>query len=214
MSETKSVREFRTIRTPVSVDAEKRQVTGYFARFDERSVVLSNGMKDFQEVIAPGAFTRSLEGSDDILALVDHDPQKLIGRTTSGTLKVWEDERGLAFSVDLPETSYASDLRSLMERGDVSQCSFGFIPRSISWGKADDGMLIRTLKDVELFEGSIVSTPAYPSTSAQLRSFFPEGAPDIPEEFRTEDAPASPAEDAEQHANYMAMQLALLERKH
>ena len=168
-----ALRELRTIASPIQVDAENRTVTGYFALFNERSLDLGG----FTEVIAPGAFTRSLTNNPDVLALVDHDPRKLLGRTSSGTLQVHEDQRGLAFSVSLPDTSYANDLRCLMDRGDIKACSFGFVCEADDWSKDTDGTQIRTVKSVRLIEGSIVATPAYPSTTAQLRSLFPDGVP-------------------------------------
>lgn len=168
-STPKELREVRTITSPVSVDAEKRTVSGYFARFGERSLDLGG----FTETIASGAFTKTLRENPDVLALVDHDIRKLLGRTSSGTLQVHEDERGLAFSVTLPDTSYANDLRALMDRGDINACSFGFVCEADSW----DGD-VRTVKQVRLIEGSIVATPAYPSTTAQLRSLFPDGVPE------------------------------------
>ncbi len=169
-------REFRALPQTITVDQNK--VTGYFAKFNS----LSEDLGGFREQIAPGAFARSLKQSPDVCAFVDHDSSKIIGRTSADTLSVTEDEVGLAFTVELPDTSYARDLKVSMARGDIGKCSFGFFTNEDNWAEVN-GSLVRTLLDVTVFEGSIVSLPAYTDTDAQLRSLFPDGKP----EARTND---------------------------
>ena len=172
-------REFRTINMKVTPDPESRKVTGYFAKFNS----LSEDLGNFREKIAPGAFKRTLQANPDVRALVDHDWAKIIGRTSAGTLQLSEDATGLAFTVELPDTTYANDLRESMLRGDIDSCSFGFVCEKDSWEQRD-GVRIRTLNDVNLLEGSIVALPAYQDTSAQLRSMFPDGQVTPPVEKR------------------------------
>ena len=141
-----------------------RQLEGLAAPFN--SVTTIGG---FKEQIAPGAFTRTLSESRDILALADHDAGKVLGRTRSGTLTLRETDRGLEFALALPDTSTGNDLRALAERGDLGGVSFGFRCVRDSW--AGD---IRTLHEVELHEISVVqSFPAYPETTIALRSQNP-----------------------------------------
>ena len=118
------------------------------------------------ETIAPGAFRSSLAG--DVLALLDHDACQVLGRTRSGTLRLSEDTRGLAFSLDLPDTAAGRDVQALAERGDLGGMSFGFqVPAG---GDRWEGER-RTLVNVALKEISAVSAwPAYPDTELALRS--------------------------------------------
>jgi len=93
-----------------------------------------------------------------------------LGRNKNGTLKLEEDEHGLKIEATPPETSFAKDLMSLMERGDVDQMSFGFIVNEDEWDTADRENPIRTLLDVELFDTSVVVYPAYKQTSVNVRT--------------------------------------------
>lgn len=122
---------------------------------------------DFREVIAQGAFARTLSEQRDILALADHDAAKVLGRTSSGTLQLEDDAmHGLRFRLQLPDTSVGRDLRALAARGDLGGMSFGFRAIRDSW----DGDL-RTLHEVELHEISVVQAfPAYTDTNVALRS--------------------------------------------
>lgn len=150
----------------ISTDGDK--AIGYAAVYGP----MSEDLGGFREVIAPSAFERSLKSGVDVRALVGHDDSMVIGRLSAGTLRLSSDERGLRVEIDLPNTSYANDLRELLKRGDVSQMSFGFtVPGGgDAWGTAEGGGRLRTLKDVDLHEVSIVAMPAYPDTSVALRS--------------------------------------------
>ena len=93
----------------------------------------------------------------------------MLGRTKSGTLRLSEDAKGLKFEVDLPNTTLARDLSESLKRGDISQCSFGFIPTAESWDWEPE-IPVRTINTVELHEISVVSIPAYEDTEVSLRS--------------------------------------------
>lgn len=154
------------IRSGGELRAESEgKLVGYAAVFDKRSVNLGG----FVEVIQPGAFSGSI--SDDIRALVDHEGIA-IARTANGTLSIAEDDTGLRVEIDPADTTAGRDIRESVSRGDVDQMSFGFSVRSggDDWDEDDDGMLVRTLTDVRLFEVSIVTFPAYPDTSIASRS--------------------------------------------
>ena len=83
----------------------------------------------------------------------------LLGKTQSSTLTVSEDDKGLAFRVKLPDTSYANDLVALMERGDSYECSFAFrpLPDGETWSQLANGEVLRTITNAVLFEGSILT---------------------------------------------------------
>ncbi|RHW37318.1 HK97 family phage prohead protease [Neobacillus notoginsengisoli] len=149
-----------------SEENEPVKISGYAAVFNSRTSI-GNW---FDEIIAPGAFDRSISAKNaDIRALVNHDWDKVIGRTKAKTLTLREDEKGLNFEIELPNTSYARDLAESMERGDIDQCSFGFFvdEGKERWDYSQEPAL-RTLEEVELYEVSIVSLPAYEDTEAAL----------------------------------------------
>lgn len=154
------------IREIRATDGDNPKITGYAAVFDE----LSENLGGFYERIQRGAFASTLE-SADVRALWNHDSNYPLGRSRAGTLALSEDETGLAFEIDPPETSYAKDLLVSMRRGDVNQMSIGFITVRDKWEQIG-GQVIRTLLEVELFDVSPVTYPAYPTTSATVRSKF------------------------------------------
>jgi HK97 family phage prohead protease len=123
----------------------------------------------FIEIIKPGAFTRTLKDNPDVLMLRDHKQELLLGRTKSGTLTLRETSKGLEFECQLPNNSDGDNLAVSLKRGDIDSCSFGFNVMSDSWADVD-GQLVRTLLDIDLFECSVVSFPAYPDSTAALRS--------------------------------------------
>ena len=126
---------------------------------------------EFRERIEPGAFTDSIHNTTatrDIVALVDHDRTRLLGRTRNGTLRLAEDDVGLRFEVDLPLTQLGQDTLALVERGDVGGMSIGFRVKRDYWENQGRD---RTLRKVTLIDVSVVSSfPAYPQTSVSARS--------------------------------------------
>lgn len=142
-------------------------LSGYVALFDQPA-----NIGGFDEVIRPGAFKRSI-GMKDIPALWNHNNQYVLGRTGNGTLRLREDATGLFTEIDLPETTWAQDLRASIRRGDVPGASFQFVPvrngerRSVQ----SNGRTLRELLEVKLLEVSVgVANPAYSKTEIQARS--------------------------------------------
>ncbi len=130
----------------------------------------SEPMYGFVERIKPGCFSRAI-GEDDVRALFNHDANFVLGRNTAKTLRLSEDDKGLAFEVDLPDTQAARDLVTLIERGDISGCSFSFRTLKDEWEYSESGgTTLRTLLDVELFDVGPVTFPAYPATDVSVRS--------------------------------------------
>ena len=152
-------------RAAAGVTARGRTLEGYVATFGTPAAI-----GGFTERIAPGAFTRSLASGRDVLALLDHRADVLLGRTRSGSLKLSEDAKGLRFELSVPDTQAGRDVIALAERGDLGGMSFGFVAIDEVW----DGNT-RELRQVELHEISVVqSWPAYQSTEINLRSRPPE----------------------------------------
>lgn len=140
-------------------------IEGYFAKYGD-IYEIAPGMT---ESIAPGAFKRSLDG--DIRALVNHDTSLVLGRTKSGTLVLRDEEQGLWGSIAVnPKDSAAMDLYARVQRGDVDQCSFGFSIRSQNTDIREDGSVHWTLTDVDLYEVSCCTFPAYKSTNISARA--------------------------------------------
>lgn len=144
------------------VRAKGRRLEGYAATFGTEARIGDS----FTETIAPGAFAATLASGQDILALVDHDPARVLGRSKSHTLRLSEDSRGLVFSVDLPDTTAARDVLALAERGDLGGMSFGFsVKDELRNGDR------RELLAVDLYEISVIAAwPAYPGTEVQARA--------------------------------------------
>src|SRR5271168_2109540 len=157
----------QSIEVRANADGTKT-VSGIAAPFNSQSVDLDG----FVEIISPGAFTRTLRENPDVLCLRDHKQEYLLGRTTSGTLTLKEDmSAGLRFTVNLPNTTQANDLAESLRRGDINSCSFGFTTVRDDWRLLPDSdTLLRVLQDVDLWEISVVSFPAYPDSKAALRS--------------------------------------------
>lgn len=140
------------------------KIQGYAAVFNSTTDI--GGY--FQESIAPGAFSRSIGQGDDIRALFDHDWANVLGRVSAHTLTLSEDEHGLKFELLLPDTTVGRDLAVSMERGDINQCSFGFVVNADAWDYSDSDYPKRTITDVDLYEVSVVALPAYEDTEASL----------------------------------------------
>ena len=147
----------------INGDSGSHEAVGYASVFNSPTIIGDS----FQESIAPGAFAQSL-ANEDVRALFNHDWANVLGRVKSGTLSLEENERGLKFSVKLPDTSTARDLAVLMERGDINQCSFGFVPLEEDWNWDNPDLPVRTINKVKLYEVSIVSLPAYEDTEVSL----------------------------------------------
>jgi HK97 family phage prohead protease len=156
-------------RTYTVQDVEARQaedgvmrLSGYAAVFNDASVPLP-----FKERIAPGAFRKTLTELPDVRLLINHEGLPL-ARTKNDTLTLTEDERGLRFDAELADTQEARDIYTLVNRGDVDQMSFAFRVIRQNWNKDKSE---RTLTEVSLSDGdiSVVTYPAYPTTSVEAR---------------------------------------------
>jgi len=163
--------EERSIKVEVraAADGTPDCIEGYAAVFDS----MSDDLGGFREVIKPGAFTRALEAGSDILCVVDHDRTKLLGRTSSGTCKVMQDDRGLFFRCSMPPTQLGRDMMALIARGDYSACSFKFgldpeDDEADEW-EEKSGVIVRTIRSIALL-GDVcpVLSPAYKSTSVKV----------------------------------------------
>lgn len=141
-----------------------RLIAWYPALFDS----LSEDLGGFRERIGRRAFTATLQ-EREIRALINHNPDLILGRTSKGTLKVSVDQRGLHAETAIPDTSYARDLLVNIEAGNITGGSFMFQASKDAWELEDvEGVetLVRTVKEARLFDVSLVTFPAYPDTQA------------------------------------------------
>lgn len=161
-------RQLRTVTTQFETreEGDSPHISGYFAVFDT-NYEIAPGMS---ESIAPGAFSRTLPGGD-IRALINHDTTLVLGRTKAGTLELREDARGLWGDVTInPKDGDAMNLYERVKRGDVDQCSFGFEIVSEETDFRADGSVHWTITEVNLFEVSACTFPAYEATSISART--------------------------------------------
>lgn len=153
-----------------ATDSGKKKISGYALKWNQRY-----SMGWFTEEISRDA----LKGADltDVRALLNHDPNFVLGRTTAGTLKLTQDDTGLRYEIDLPDTQAGRDLATSIERGDISQSSWGFTLRMDEDSTGDewtrnDGKDHRTIKAVrQVFDVSPVTFPANPNTDVARRHF-------------------------------------------
>ena len=159
-SVVKEQREFRM----ESAEYEGNTIRGYAAVYNSDS----EWMGGFYEQIEAGAFDSVLD--NDVRAYFNHDENLLLGRVSSGTLRISTDKRGLFYEVDLPNTTYANDLVELMKRGDVNQSSFAFLIEKDRWEQRG-GTTYRIIEKVSrLLDVSPVAQPAYPDATSELKT--------------------------------------------
>lgn len=131
-----------------------------------------DGKKEiYKEVILPGAFDGVM--NDDVRALFNHDSSKILGRTTSKTLRISLSEKGLGYDVDLPDTTYANDLAVSVARRDITQSSFGFIVeedlRQVEETETDVTYTRQIVRFKQLLDVSPVTFPAYEDTVTEMK---------------------------------------------
>lgn len=160
--------ERRFYSSEVRASKESRQVDGYAALFNSDSELLYGS---FIERIAPGAFDEVLK--DDTVALFNHDPNLVLARNGK-TMVLVQDDKGLRYQFEAPNTTAGNDLIENLRNGNISQSSFGFTVAGEEWTYSEDRSKpsIRTITKIKrLYDVSPVTYPAYPDTSVGLRNF-------------------------------------------
>lgn len=149
----------------------KRTISGYAVKWEMKSHAMGY-FKRFKEQFKKGAFTESMT-NDDQLALWSHDTSKVLGRTKNGTLRLFEDDIGLRFELDLPNSTLGNDAYETIKRGDVDGVSFGFQMQKQEWDENDVENITRSILKAKLLEISPVALPAYPDSQVSARSHDP-----------------------------------------
>lgn len=145
-------------------DGDKRYLSGYANKWEK----LSENLGGFQEKFQKGAFSKSLM-KRKVMAFWNHNDDIVLGNTESKTLTISEDDRGLKFELELPDTQAARDARILIKRGDVTGMSFAFRATVDEWDESGK-VVVRTVKEADLFEISPTPLPAYNSSTVKARS--------------------------------------------
>ena len=171
--------QFRFIRTE---EENLPALEGYAALFD-----VETDIGPFTESVAPGAFTESLKNSDDVRALFNHDPSMVLGRTKADTLELKEDSKGLLSTIYPPNTQLGRDLVESINRGDISQMSFGFFIEAEEREERDDGKFHYTITRARLFDVSPVTFPAYEQTEIGIMSRAARRKEELPARVRRVD---------------------------
>jgi len=162
----KNIRDFRT-KFEITRDEQtpdERTIEGYFALYESETELWAGSY----EIISKGAFENTIQ-KNDIRALWNHNTQYVLGRNKNGSLQLKADDKGLFATIKLPNTQYAEDLYSLVQRGDIDQASFGFNIIDEELEELADGGYRWRIKDIDLHEISVVTFPAYENTSVQAR---------------------------------------------
>ena len=157
----------KEVRAEAGADG-KPMIRGYAAVFNQ----LSEDLGGFREQLSTGAFSDAMSNSD-VRALVNHDPNMVLGRNKAGTLAMREDAAGLYVEITPPDTQAARDLITSMQRGDINQMSFAFTVarEDQTWTRDGTGPWLRTIKKVSrLYDVSVVTYPAYQQTTAAARA--------------------------------------------
>jgi HK97 family phage prohead protease len=161
-------REYRFLSGPVeirAVDGKPSILTGRAVVYNMWSDLIYG---HFRERILPGAFDESLADGHDIIATIDHDARRLLGRTSSNTLRLRSGADGVDVENDFPDLTYARDLSVSIQRGDIRGMSFIFDVKDDSW-ETREGVPHRSVGKAEIYEVTWTGFPAYPDSEAGLR---------------------------------------------
>lgn len=168
--------EYRSFRKLELREAKKEGVIGVLVGY---AAVFNSESADFggwKEVLRPGCFKRSLVEMPDVRALYQHNPAQVLGRRGANTLTVREDDHGLYVEIELIDTQFNKDVLANVRSGNIDAMSFGMVAKKYEWHMEDDdegeerGYDLRVLTDVDLFEVSVVTWPAYEETEIAARS--------------------------------------------
>lgn len=135
----------------------------------------------YYERIMPSAFDRAISDKHDVRGLFNHDANCILGRTSSGTMRITKTPDGLRYEIDPPNTQAGRDIVESVRRGDVTGSSFSFVAREVRH-REERGAVYREVHSVDLFDVGPVTFPAYTSASVGCRMKGDDGAAD--EELR------------------------------
>ena len=162
---TNQFRSIGKLNTRDNTNDDEMKITGYFVMFNSETKLYESVYEEISD--------KAFENIDlsDIRALADHDTAKILGRTKSQTLSLSVDEKGLFGEITINKNdTEAVNLYERVKRGDIDQCSFGFNILNEIMEQRADGSVKWTITEIELFEVSVVTFPAYADTAVEARS--------------------------------------------
>lgn len=170
MASNRELRFFKglQVREAKAGDGSIGTLEGYWAMYN----VWSGDLGWFRERIMPGCFSKCLAGGQDVRCLVDHDTGKIIGRQSAKTLTLIEDDKGVRFENQLPDTTVGRDTLTSVRRGDLTGMSFCFETVTDKWSeRTENGKTVveRDLIEANVYEISPVAFPAYEDTLVEAR---------------------------------------------
>ena len=159
--------EMRVMNMPITVEKREEEGKTYFEGYAFKYDMLSREIFGFREKIAKGALKNIDLREDDIFASLNHNLDQLLARTISGTLELTDDDVGLKYRFEVPNTTAGRDLVVLSERGDIQHSSFVFLVSNDEWVEDDEYGAIRTITLFSgLYEVGPVANPAYLQSEA------------------------------------------------
>lgn len=170
--ETRILKPTEALQSRAIEEDGKKYIEGYASVFEQRSKLIAEGGKVFNEVIERGAFDEVLADSPDVIHTRNHNSDSIMGRTVSGTLELSVDDYGLKYRVEVPNVSYANDTYELVKRGDMFENSFIFSvnEEGQSWSRNEAGENLRSIQKVShLYDVSVVTSGAYANTDVAAR---------------------------------------------
>lgn len=160
----KQIRNYTGSKLQTRAETDEYVIEGYFIVFDQETELWTGVFEKISRNALDGELNK------DVRALINHDTSLVLGRTTAGTLKLKTDDHGLFGTIKVnPKDMDAVNLYERVKRGDVSQCSFGFTIEKESTEYREDGSAVITIEDLNLFEVSVCTFPAYEQTGVQAR---------------------------------------------
>lgn len=148
-------------------DDDTVEIDGYVNAIERLSKPLQSRIGQFVERIKKGAFQRAIRRNDDVHILLNHDWHEDLGSTKQGNLDLAEDAIGLRARATITDPEVVKKARN----GDLVGWSFGFTDRDVDTHD-EGGMTTRDVKDLDLYEVSILDrtkTPAYDGTLVSVR---------------------------------------------
>ncbi|MDI9604846.1 MAG: HK97 family phage prohead protease [Bacteroidota bacterium] len=177
------MKEVRSFEGDAAPRIEGRKVSGYAIVFNQRSEVLLDGGKSFRELILPTAVTMEFLNTQDIFMVLEHERTRLLARSTNGqgSLSYKVTPTGVMYEFEAPNTSEGDYAVEMLRRGDLRASSFAFAAGGERW---EDGGRLRVITSFKrISDFSIVSRPAYPQTTSQVRARL-EGQKNVPESVK------------------------------
>jgi HK97 family phage prohead protease len=221
----KEIRDLSVRIEPLTIecrdDGTPSKLSGYGAVFYREGDTATEFRlaDDVVERIHPSAFDEALKRRDDVAGLVNHDSNRLLGRTTAGTMRLSVDGRGLRYEIDLDDTTIARDTAKQVQRGDLDGSSFAFFVESEEW-RQEDKRHIREVKQVRLVDTGPVVFPAYAGTSADVRAEmraadegWRETMPQPPQDLPSEPQSEPEVDDLARRVERLETKLDLLTRE-